>query len=106
MGPRVKFRHAIAVLLATLALAAPALAQPIKIGMLRVGASGPIYVAIDRGYFAAEGLEPQLAYFQSGPPVPAGVVAGDLDFAAGALNGGFYNLAGKGALVIIAGLAR
>lgn len=93
-------------LLIALALIGSASAEPIKIGLLRVSASAPIYVAIERGYFAAEGLEPQLVYFESGPPIPAGLVAGDLDFGASALTGGFYNLAGRGALTIIAGLAR
>ncbi len=99
-------RGAILCLLFAFALAGSASAESIKIGLLRVSASAPIYVAIDRGYFAAEGLEPQLVYFESGPPIPAGLVAGDLDFGASALTGGFYNLAGHGALTIIAGLAR
>jgi NitT/TauT family transport system substrate-binding protein len=93
-------------LLIALAFGGSASAEPIKIGLLRVSASAPLYVAIERGYFAAEGLEPQLVYFESGPPVPAGLVSGDLDFGASALTGGFYNLAGRGALTIIAGLTR
>jgi NitT/TauT family transport system substrate-binding protein len=99
-------RAAVLSMLLAVALVGSASAEAIKIGLLRVSATGPIYVAIDRGYFAAEGLEPQLVYFESGPPVPAGIVAGDLDFGASALTGGFYNLASHGALTIIAGLAR
>ena len=78
----------------------------VKIGLLPVPSSGPIYVAVEKGYFAAEGIEPQLVFFQGGPPVPTGVVSGDLDFGAAALIGAFYNLAGQGALRIIAGLSR
>jgi NitT/TauT family transport system substrate-binding protein len=95
-----------AALLGALALASPAAAESIKIGLLRVPASGPIYIATERGYFAAEGLEPQLVYFEAGPPVAVGVVSGDLDFAAGALIGAFYNLAGQGALRLIGALSR
>jgi len=95
-----------AALTATLALARPADAEAIKIGLLRVPASGPVFVAVEKGYFAAEGFEPQLVYFESGPPVAVGVVSGDLDFGAGALIGAFYNLAAKGALRMIGALAR
>jgi NitT/TauT family transport system substrate-binding protein len=99
-------RGALLSLLFACALVGSAWAEPIKIGLLRVSASAPIYVAIERGYFASEGLEPQLVYFESGPPVPAGLVSGDLDFGTSALTGGFYNLASHGALVIVAGLTR
>ena len=99
-------RGAILPFLIACAIWGSASAEPIKIGLLRITASAPIYVAIEKGYFAAEGLEPQLVYFESGPPIPAGLVSGDLDFGASALTGGFYNLAGRGALTIIAGLAR
>jgi NitT/TauT family transport system substrate-binding protein len=102
----VRFRAAAFSVLIAFAFFGSASAEPIKIGLLRVSASAPLYVAVERGYFAAEGLEPQLVYFESGPPIPAGLVAGDLDFGASALTGGFYNLAGHGALTIIAGLAR
>lgn len=81
-------------------------AEHIKIGLLRVPASGPLYIAVEKGYFAAESIDPELVYFESGPPVPTGVVSGDLDFGAGALIGAFYNLAGQGALRIIGALAR
>jgi NitT/TauT family transport system substrate-binding protein len=93
-------------LVIVLALSRPAGAEVVKIGLLRVPASGPIFVAVDKGYFAAEGIEPQLAYCESGPPVAVGVVSGDLDFGAGALIGAFYNLAGQGALRMIGALAR
>ncbi len=100
-------RRAAAALIAALALAPQAqAAEHIKIGLLRVPASGPLYIAVEKGYFAAEGIDPELVYFESGPPIPTGVVSGDLDFGAGALIGAFYNLAGQGALRIIGALAR
>jgi NitT/TauT family transport system substrate-binding protein len=99
-------RWSAALLGALLLVPAAHAGDPIKIGLLRVPASGPLYIAVERGYFAAEGLDPQLVYFESGPPVPTGIVSGDLDFGAGALIGAFYNLAGQGALRIIGALAR
>jgi NitT/TauT family transport system substrate-binding protein len=83
-----------------------AAAEAVKIGLLRIPASGPVFIAVDRGYFGAEGIDPQLAYFETGVPLTVGVVSGDLDFGAGALIGAFYNLAGKGELRLIGALSR
>lgn len=43
-------------LLAAVVVATVARAEPLRVGILKVGASGPLYIAQDRGYFAAEGL--------------------------------------------------
>ncbi len=40
--------------------------RPIKIGLIKIANAGPIYVANERGYFAAEGLDPELVYFEVG----------------------------------------
>jgi NitT/TauT family transport system substrate-binding protein len=81
-------------------------AEPVRIGLLKFSFSGPFFIAVERGYFAAEGLAPELKFFQSGQPVAVALAAGDLDFGASGLTGGFYSLAGQGALRIIAGLNR
>jgi hypothetical protein len=44
-------------------------AEAIKIGILKVGASGPVYLAQDRGYFTAEGLAVTLENFGAGQAV-------------------------------------
>ncbi len=106
---RAKFGASRSLLLAlALALAATqgTVAEPIKIGLIKIAASGPIYVAKERGYFAAEGLDPELVFFEVGVPIAVGVVSGDLDFGTAALIGAIYNLAGKGELRIIGALSR
>jgi NitT/TauT family transport system substrate-binding protein len=87
------------------ALAPPAsAADPIRIGILRVSGSGAVFLAKEKGYFAAEGLDAQLLYFEAGQPVAVGVVSGGLDFGAAGVSSALYTLAGQGALKLIAGL--
>jgi NitT/TauT family transport system substrate-binding protein len=86
--------------------AAPASAEKIKIGIGPVTASGPVYLAQDRGYFAAENLEAEAISFDAAQSVAQGVVAGDLEFGATAATAAAYNLAAKGGLKIIGGEGR
>jgi len=53
----------IALVLTGLLLASGARAEAIKIGILKVGASGPLYIAQERGYFVDENLQVALADF-------------------------------------------
>jgi NitT/TauT family transport system substrate-binding protein len=82
-------------------------ADTIKIGLFKgISAGGPIYIAMDRGYFAAEGLNAQLVFFDAGEPIAVATVSGDVDFGAAGISAGLYNLAGQGALKIIGGMNR
>src|SRR6185437_15160593 len=83
-----------------------AAAEPIKIGIVHNSAQAPFYLALDKGYFAAEGLEATLVPFDAAQPVAVAVVSGDIDFGSVAATGGFYSLAGQGALKIIGGNTR
>jgi len=85
-----------------LATAAQA-AEHIKIGILKTTASGPIFIADAKGYFAAEGLEDELVFFASAQPIAVAVASGAIDFGNAGFTGGFYGLASDGALRIISG---
>ena len=78
-----------------------AVAERIKVGVVKL--ANATYIALEKGYFAAEGLEVELVFFDVATPIAVGVVSGDLDFGATGLSAGFYNLAGQGALKIISG---
>ena len=83
-----------------------AAAEPITIGIQKLEGQGPVYIAQEKGYFRAEGLDAQIVYFSAAQPIAVGVVSGDLDFAVAGFGAGFYNLAGQGALRIIAAYVR
>jgi len=78
-----------------------AAAESIKIGGSKIASGGAAYIAIEKGYFKAEGLDAQLVFFDSAQPIAVAVVSGDIDVGTTGLSAGFYNLAGQGALRII-----
>jgi NitT/TauT family transport system substrate-binding protein len=83
-----------------------AAAEDVKIGYIKVTALAPVMVAQAKGYFAAEGLDAEIVAFDAPVPVAQAVVSGAVDFGTTGPSGAFYNLAGQGALHIIAGMAR
>jgi len=89
------------------ALAADAAAaETLRIGVLKLASSGAVFIAAERGYFASEGLDAQLVFFDAAQPVAVAAVAGDIDIGVTGLTAGFYNLAGKGALRIFGAQSR
>ena len=96
-----------AVVLAALIAAWPAAAQQkVAVGVLRFVSSGALFVAVERGYFKEEGLDPDLKFFAAAQPIAVAVVSGDVDFGLTAFTAGLFNLAGKGGLKIIAAQAK
>ena len=90
--------------LASLMLAPQAeAAEAIKVGTLKIAAYAPLFVAVEKGYFAAEDLAPELIYFESAQPVAVGIAGGSLDFGVTGTSGGLFSLCGQGALRVIAG---
>jgi NitT/TauT family transport system substrate-binding protein len=81
-------------------------AEKLRIGVLRLASSGPVFVSQDKGYFAAEGLDVELRFFDAAQPVAVATVSGDIDVGVTGLTAGFFNLAGKGALRIVAAQSR
>lgn len=90
------------VLVVTLGREAEA-AETMRIGLLHTLSPAPLYLAMARGYFAQEELDAQFKFFEAAQPIAAAAVSGDIDVGITALTGGFFNLAGRGALKVIGG---
>ena len=91
-------------MLVLLPMAPPAsAADPVRLGLLQTLSPAPFYIAQERGYFRDAGLEVSFRFFQAAQPIAAAAVAGDIDVGVTALTGGFFALAGKGALKVIGG---
>ena len=77
-----------------------------KIGVLRLSSSAPVFIAQDKGYFKAAGLDIELKFFDAAQPIAVATTSGDVDFGITAFTAGLYNLAGKGTLKVIGGMSR
>ncbi|WP_425405214.1 ABC transporter substrate-binding protein [Hwanghaeella sp.] len=86
-------------------LAAPAIAsnRKIKVGALRFTSHSGSFVAVERGYFAEQGLDVELQFFQAAQPMAVAIASGDVDYAVTAISGGLISLAQKGAIKVIGG---
>lgn len=89
--------------IAASAFATGAAAENITLGALRLTSHSPTYIALERGYFADEGLEVDLSFFESSAAMAVGVAGGDLDYGITSITGGLLNLAQKGVIKVIGG---
>ena len=96
----------IALLTALLLIGSSARAEPIKIATVKSTTLGAIYIATEKGYFAAVGIEPQFIDFDSPGLVPPAVVSGSADIGSTGVSAQLYALAGQGAVKIFAGQGR
>lgn len=78
-------------------------AETVRLGVSRLASCAPIAMALAKGYFAAEGLDPRLTYFDAQQPIAVAVTSGDLDFGIAAETAALFNLANGGKLRIIGG---
>jgi len=82
-----------AVWTATLLAAGSADAQSkVKVGVLKLTSSAPIFVGVDKGFFREFGVEPELVFFQAAAPIATALAAGQLDVGATGLTAALYNI--------------
>jgi NitT/TauT family transport system substrate-binding protein len=93
---RARFVPLLALALTAGLLAAEAQAQPkpapVKIGLLKLTSSAPIFVGVEKGFFREFGIEPELLYFQAAAPIATALAAGQLDVGATGLTAALYNI--------------
>jgi NitT/TauT family transport system substrate-binding protein len=71
---------------------AQAPAGPVKVGVLKLTSSAPIFVGVEKGFFKEFGVEPELVYFQAAAPIATALAAGPLDVGATGLTAALYNI--------------
>ena len=85
---------------------ARAQATKVRVGILRLASSGGVFIAADRGYFRDAGLDIELVFFDAAQPIAVAAASNDIDIGVTAFTTGLFNLAGKGALSVVAGQSR
>lgn len=79
------------------ATAAPAATtKTVRVGYVPVLIYAPLYVAIERGYFAAEGITIESTPIQGGSDAVVQLAAGNFDAALGGAGAGLFNAAARG----------
>lgn len=80
--------------------------QKLRIGVLRLASSGPVFIAAERGYWRDQGIDIELKFFDAAQPIAVAAASGDIDIGVTAFTAGLFNLAHKGALKVVAGQSR
>jgi NitT/TauT family transport system substrate-binding protein len=96
---------AILVFIANLAFPAVAL-ERVTVATQPLAANGALFLAATRGYFTAEGLDVDLRALTNPRAVVEAVAAGSSDFGLTDLTPAAFNLAGQGAIKLIAAQVR
>jgi len=78
-------------------------ADHIKIGALKSTNVAATYIAIEKGFFAKEGLDPELITTETAQTTAVAAAASSIDFGTTSTSAGLFSLAGSGELKIISG---
>lgn len=81
-------------------------ADKLMIGLLKSAGSTAVYLAQDRGYFAAEGIDAQFQFFDAAEPIAVAAVAGGVDIGSVGTSAGMFSLGAQGELKLIGGQSR
>jgi NitT/TauT family transport system substrate-binding protein len=91
-------------LLLAMAIATPSRAEPletVRVGINGVISDAPLFIAVERSYFRAQGIEASFVPIDAGSKMIAPLGTGELDVAAGASSAGIFNAAAHAIVVKI-----
>ncbi len=74
----------------------------VRVGVLRLTSSAPIFIGIEKGFFAEENIQVKPMFFDAAQPIAVATAADEIDVGATGLTAGLYNLAagGKAPLIV------
>jgi len=73
----------------------------VKVGVLRLASSAPIFIGIDKGFFEAEGIKADPLWFKAAQPIAVATSTGDVDVGASGLTAGLYNSIAQGMKIAV-----
>lgn len=79
----------------------------VKMGVLKLTSSAPIFIAVEKGFFKEQGLDVEQVFFRSAQPVAVAMASGDIVVGATGITAGLYNaIAGGIKMKIVADKGR
>lgn len=82
-------------------------AAPVSLGMLRLTSSAPLFIALEKGYFAEEGLSINPQWFDAAHPIAVATASSKVDVGATGITASLFNMAASGQnLAIVADKGR
>ena len=82
--------------LAFVGIPSAAEATKVRIGVVNASSDVAVYIAESKGFFAAEGIEPEYVFFKSATDMVAPLATCQLDVGGGGPSAGLYNAAARG----------
>jgi NitT/TauT family transport system substrate-binding protein len=73
----------------------------VKVGLLKLSSSAPVFIGINKGFFEAEGIKVEPVWFKSAQPIAVATASGDIDVGATGLTAGLYNAVAQGMKIAI-----
>jgi NitT/TauT family transport system substrate-binding protein len=73
----------------------------VKVGLLKLSSSAPVFVGIGKGFFEAEGIKVEPVWFKSAQPIAVATASGDVDVGATGLTAGLYNSVAQGMKIMV-----
>lgn len=71
-------------------------AEKVRVGLLPLTSSAPIFIGVEEGFFVREGLDLELKFMQAAQPIAAALAAGEIEVGATGLTAGLYNALATG----------
>ena len=101
----VKFGVVAALLLLTFSTAHAG--KKVRVGVLKLTSSAPVFIAKEKGFFKEQGLDIEQVFFRSAQPVAVAMASGDIVVGATGITAGLYNaIAGGFKMKIVADKGR
>lgn len=76
-------------------------ATKVKVGVLRLSSTAPIFIGMEKGFFEAQGIQVEPVWFKAAAPIAVAMASGDIDVGATGLTAALYNSIAQGMKITV-----